>query len=104
MGTWTEIKAALFANIITPLITLLFAAALFLFLWGLVKFIWKADNPTARKEGQGHMIWGAVGMGIMLSAFGLVHFVFNTVTDNGKAEGIDGNPVTLPPVLEDGFR
>ena len=65
-------------TIIHPIIGLLFGLAFVIFLWGIVEFIWKSDNPTAREQGQKHMIWGVVGMFIMLSVIGIIQIFLGT--------------------------
>lgn len=65
--------------ILNPIILLLFSLALIFFLWGLVVFIWKADNPDARKTGISHMLWGIIGMFVMLSAFGIIKLIQSTI-------------------------
>jgi len=67
-GLITNIKI----NIINPIIGVLFAFALVLFLWGVAKFLWNADNDTDREQGKNHMIWGLVGMFIMVSVMGII--------------------------------
>jgi len=64
--------------IIYPIIGFLFAVATIVFLWGVVEFIWKSDSPTARDQGQQHMIWGIVGMFIMISVIGIIEIFLNT--------------------------
>jgi len=59
--------------IINPLIAILFALALALFMWGIARFIWSADDETAREQGKSHMIWGLVGMLIMVSVYGILN-------------------------------
>ena len=54
--------------IITPLILLLFGLALVYFLWGLFVFIQSTDSDEGRTIGKQHMIWGVIGMVIMLAA------------------------------------
>jgi hypothetical protein len=49
--------------------------ALLFFFWGLAKFIFKANDPTARKEGKNIMIWGIVALFVMVSIWGLVEFI-----------------------------
>ncbi|MDP3962511.1 MAG: hypothetical protein Q8Q03_01440 [bacterium] len=65
--------------IVTPLITFLFFLAMLVFVWGLFGLISKGDDPTARKEGQNHILWGVIGMFIMISAYGIVKVIGNTV-------------------------
>lgn len=59
--------------IINPLIAILFALALALFMWGIARFIWSADDETSREQGKKHMIWGLVGMLIMVSVYGILN-------------------------------
>jgi hypothetical protein len=73
-------------EIIVPGISLLFALALIYFFWGVVQYIINLNNPAGRTDGQRHMFWGIVGLAIMLSAFGIVNFVFNSVTRPGEKQ------------------
>ena len=66
-------------QIIDPIITLLFALATLYFLYGVLQMIQNAGNEEARKEGQQHVIWGVVGMFIMLSFYGIMHLICKTI-------------------------
>ena len=65
-------------QIINPLILLLFGVALLLFLWGGFEFIRGADSEEGREGGGGHMLWGIVGMFIMISVVGILRLVLKT--------------------------
>jgi len=65
-------------HIIEPLILLLMGLAFFLFLWGLVEFIRNSDSDEARETGRRHMIWGVIGLFIMISAFGIINVICDT--------------------------
>lgn len=65
--------------IINPLIGLLFAAGLVFFLWGLAQFIMNADSEEGRTTGKQHMIWGIVGMFIMVGAYAIINILGNTL-------------------------
>lgn len=67
------------AKIIDPIIALLFAAATLYFLYGVLQMIQNAGNEEARKEGQQHVIWGVIGMFIMLSFYGIMHLICRTI-------------------------
>jgi hypothetical protein len=58
--------------IVNPLIRLLFAASLVLFAWGIVKFVRGAGDESERSIGRRHMLWGIVGMAIMVSVFAVI--------------------------------
>lgn len=99
-----DILSKIKSEIIVPIIGLLFAVAILYFMWGVVMYLRNLNNPTGRSAGQKHMVWGIIGLAIMLSAFGIVNFVFNTVTaPNGTTlDGIDGNPIQKPDILQEG--
>lgn len=66
-------------HIINPLITLLFAIAIAAFLWGVVEFIAGADDESKVSQGKQHMLWGIIGIAIMVSAFGIMNVLCNTI-------------------------
>lgn len=65
-------------QIIKPIILLLFVLALVLFFWGLADFIRGGDNEEAKKTGREHMMWGIVGIFIMVGAWGIILIVLKT--------------------------
>lgn len=78
LATVSEFLKKVDAAIITPLILLLFALALAYFLWGLFVFIRNTDSDEGRSEGKQHMIWGIVGMVIMLAARTIIEIGLRT--------------------------
>ncbi len=64
--------------IVTPAIFVVFAAGFFLFVWGLVQFIWNIDEGAQKSDGVRHMIWGILGMVIMVSVQGILMLLDNT--------------------------
>lgn len=75
----SSVVSKIVANIVAPLVTGLFFLTMLIFVWGLFGLISKGDDPTARKEGQQHMLWGVVGMLIMVSVYGIIRLIGNTV-------------------------
>jgi len=67
-------------NIAQPIEYLLFALAIVYFLYGVMTFIQNADSPDKREEGQKHMIWGIVGLFIMVSAVGIINLIIGTIS------------------------
>ncbi len=64
-------------NIINPLIFLLLALALVIFVFGVVEFFKNADNAEERATGFRHMIWGVIGLTIMVSFAGIIGIIKN---------------------------
>ena len=69
---------AISKHIINPLIILLFAIAILVFLWGLVSFMANADNAEAQETAKRHVMYGIFGIFIMISAFGIIYIVTKT--------------------------
>jgi uncharacterized membrane protein len=68
------------ANVIlNPLIRLMFAVALVVFLWGIIEYIKGAGSPDSRAQGTQHIIWGLVGLFIMVSVLGIIKLFQNTI-------------------------
>lgn len=74
----SELISRINEQIINPLIGLLFALALLYFLWGGVQFLMNVDNEEKRLQGRDHMLWGVIGMFIMVSVWGILEVVTNT--------------------------
>lgn len=64
--------------IINPAILVIFAAGFFLFIYGLVRFMWTLNQGGEATEGKQHMIWGIVGMLVMVSVFGIITLITDT--------------------------
>lgn len=65
--------------IIVPIIEGLFIFTLLIFTWGVVELIMHADEDKAREKGRQHILWGVIGIAIMVSAFGLIRLIGNTI-------------------------
>lgn len=76
--------------IINPIIMLLFAVAVLVFLYGVFEYIRNSDSEDGRSEGQRHMLSGVFGLFIMISVFGIINLILNSIGvsphDTGVAE------------------
>lgn len=79
MSGASTITNTLVSEVLNPLIVLLFAIATVLFLWGVAEFIRNAPDSEGRKQGINHMIWGVVGIAIMLSVWGIMGIIADTL-------------------------
>ncbi len=66
-------------EIVNPAIYLLLALAAVYFVWGVFTFVSNYENPEAQEAGKKHMIWGIIGVAIMLSAFGIMRMIAGTI-------------------------
>ena len=65
--------------IINPAILVIFAAGFFMFVFGLVQFLFALNKgQSENEEGKQHMLWGVVGMFVMASVSGILTLLNNT--------------------------
>lgn len=64
--------------ILFPLITLLMAIALLIFLYGAFEYVRGAASEADRETGRRHLLYGTIGMLIMLSAYTILSIAANT--------------------------
>lgn len=69
-------------QILNPLIEILFAAALIIFLFGVLNYVRGAGDDRARGDGTRQMLWGLVGMFVMMAAFAIVTLIQGTLGVN----------------------
>lgn len=86
--------------IVVPIVEFLFVLALFLFLWGVVQYIININNVSGKEAGKQHILWGLVGLAIMISAFGIINFVWETVHPPGTT-GIQGADIEKPELIDE---
>lgn len=69
----------IFTHIIDPIIGLLFAVAVVIFVYGVFQVIWGEPGGEAHDRGKKSMWGGVIGMFIMLSAWGIIQLISNTI-------------------------
>ncbi len=83
--------------ILNPLILLMFGLALVYFVYGIIKFLSLPAGDKGRDEARRSIMWGIIGMAIMFSVFGLIHFVLATFGLTNDVEGPARSYVGLTP-------
>lgn len=97
--TFDEVVGNINKTIINPLIQFAFIVAFVVFIWGIMQFIRNADNPEKRKVGQDHMMWGIIGLCIMLGVFGILTILTRTFGINAR---INNKEQTFtPPTIKE---
>jgi len=64
--------------IINPAIAVLFIVALAVFIWGVVRFIANNESEEERTRGKKNMLYGIIGMFIMIAVFFIMEVIVNT--------------------------
>ncbi len=62
-------------EILNPIIAILFVVATAYFFYGVAKYIWNPDNEEMRESGRMGMLYGIIGMFIMVAVFGILRFL-----------------------------
>lgn len=65
-------------HILNPLILFGFGVALLYFIWGIFRFLANEDNEEERRKSKQSMLWGVIGMVIMVSVYGLISIILQT--------------------------
>ncbi len=78
MSTSSDILERFFDLVVDPLVTLLFAAAVLYFVYGIFTYIRNADDSGERVTGGKHILWSTVGLFIMVSVWGIIKILDNT--------------------------
>jgi hypothetical protein len=86
----TELMGRINEQIINPLLLVLFALAFVQFTIGVFKFFKAKDGKgdDSLEEGKRHILWGVVGMAIMVSVFGIMGFITSNL---GIGDSVDGS-------------
>lgn len=70
--------------IVNPIIQVIFAIALVIFVYGIFEFVRGADRPDVRTKGQQHIMYGLIGLLIMTSVFTIINILLNTIGVTGS--------------------
>ena len=65
----------MFINIGLRLIPLLGAIAFLMFIWGVARFIRAAGNEKELKDSKNLLVWGGIGMFVLITIWGIVSFL-----------------------------
>ena len=77
-GGGDAIFAKVVSGIFNPLYQLLVVIAFIYFLYGVAKFIYDMNDPEKKTFGKSHLLWGLVGLFIILSIGGILQ-IFNNI-------------------------
>jgi succinate dehydrogenase/fumarate reductase cytochrome b subunit len=69
--------------IINPIIELLFALAVIFFLYGVFQFFLNPESEEVKTTAKSHMLWGVIGITIMLGVFAIMNMILSTLNIKG---------------------
>lgn len=76
--------------IVNPAISLLFTIAFLIFIWGVMEYMRGDEKSDARTKGKEHIMWGLIGLTIMLGVWGIIYFIANSLSfESPKDSGVD---------------
>jgi hypothetical protein len=84
MTVFGNVVNPIITNIVYPAIQLLFGLTVLIFVYGALQLVFYGSEPSAREKGKLTILWGSIGMFIMVSAWGIIYFISNTVIDLSK--------------------
>jgi len=74
-GNFSEL-INIFLNLINLTLPVIVGLALLVFFKGLVAFIAKSGDEKSHAEGRNLMVWGLVGLFVMISVIGIIKFFY----------------------------
>jgi hypothetical protein len=76
----------------TRLIPYVISLTVLFFLWGIFKLVFSSKDSEARAEARGYIIWGIIGLAVMVSVWGLVNLLTSTFSLNQNVPQAPGVP------------
>jgi len=73
-------------NIIVPIVGVMFLLAFVTFVYGIFKMIASQEDTEARENGKRSIFWSAAGMFIMVSVYGIIRLIVNTLQPLGVTD------------------
>lgn len=77
-----------FKSLLDLLVPITFALALIFFFYGIAQFIRNSGDTKTHEAGKNKIIWGIVGLFVMISIFGIIRYLGDSI---GVETGIQNN-------------
>ncbi len=88
-GKGTALLDRIVTYLIDPAVKVVFTLGLLVFFIGIVEFLWALKDGKPSETGKQHIIYGLVGMFIMVSVYGIISMIMNTLgIDFGTATDV----------------
>jgi ABC-type phosphate transport system permease subunit len=84
--------------VVDPILLVIFASGFFMFMWGLFQFMLNISRGEDTADGKRHMIYGTLGMLIMVSVYGIISFLDNTFGLHVSNPNVNTQNISAPTV------
>ncbi|MFA6315555.1 MAG: hypothetical protein WC648_04285 [Candidatus Paceibacterota bacterium] len=74
-----ETISPIITHVVYPILGLMFAVAVLVFAYGVLQLVIRPDDGEARDNAKRSILYGIFGIFIMISAWGIVYLVSNTL-------------------------
>ena len=98
MNATDDLIARFGTYIVDPILLLIFAAGFFMFMYGLFQFMVSVNAGEDTSDGKRHMIYGTLGMFIMVSVYGIIALLDNTFGLHVANPNVNVNNVSTPNI------
>lgn len=78
-AAFAHVVDPIIVHVVYPLLELLFGVAILVFVWGVLQLVLRGDDGDAREKGKSTIIYGTLGIVIMVGAWGIIYLVSNTI-------------------------
>ncbi|MDO8555375.1 MAG: hypothetical protein Q7R75_02320 [bacterium] len=78
-GPLSRLLNYVLSELINPALYLLLAIAVIIFIYGIIEMIAGAANDKKREEGRQHLMWGIIGLFIMLGVWGIISIIKDSI-------------------------
>lgn len=75
-------------GILNAIVPLLIAIAVVVFLWGVITYVTAGGDEEKRKTAKSYMIYGIIGLFVMVAVWGLVNILGSTLGLNNAAPNV----------------
>jgi uncharacterized membrane protein len=73
-------------NIVSPIIGIMFLLSFVVFVYSMFNMIRSDSDSEGRENGKRSILWSSIGMVIMLSAYGIIRLIVNTLEPIGVTD------------------
>lgn len=84
MTAFGNLVNPIITNIVYPIVQLMFGVAVLVFVYGVLQLVLHGADESARAKGKSTILYGSIGMFIMVSAWGIIYLISNTVKGLGN--------------------